>query len=71
MKKDNNDVIKTRIKSASKSIRQTLLEFDQTFDVLLKDPETRVIPATILQFVKEDLEEMIKNYKTLSNLLKK
>jgi CRISPR/Cas system Type II protein with McrA/HNH and RuvC-like nuclease domain len=71
MKKDNNDVIKTRIRSASKTIRATLLEFEQNFDKMNLNSDTREINKTILQFVKEDLDELISNYKTLCNLLKK
>jgi CRISPR/Cas system Type II protein with McrA/HNH and RuvC-like nuclease domain len=71
MKKNNNDVIKTRIRSSSKTIRSTLLEFEQNFDKMNLNSDTREINKTILQFVKEDLEELISNYKTLCNHLKK
>ena len=69
--KSNNDVIKIRIRSASKTIRSTLLEFEQNFDKMNLNSDTREINKTILQFVKEDLDEMISNYKTLCNLLNK
>ena len=70
MIKNNHQILKTRIFSGLKTIKSNINEFTNNFDGMTKNADTREINLTFLTFIKEDLDELIANYKTLSKILK-